>query len=255
MKKILDFAGKNRFLSFVILVYASLLIFKTPLALGAIKNSAYYFKEMLIIMPVILLLTALLNAWVPKETIQKHLGKGSGFKGSIFSFILGSISAGPIYAAFPVAITLLKKGASVTNVVVLLSSWAVVKIPMLANEAKFLGPKFMLMRWILTTIAIFTTGFICSKFVSREEILDLHPEADFGEGLLLNSEFCIGCGVCAKLDPEHFAMVDNKAQVISLKNLNTPEVLKASKSCPVDIIKLETSPKQKLKPKALPTQI
>lgn len=169
MKKILDYARKNLFLSFVILVYALLLIFKTPLALGAIKNSGYYFKEMLFIMPVILLLTALLNAWVPKETIQKHLGSGSGFKGSVFSFILGSISAGPIYAAFPVAITLLKKGASVTNVVVLLSSWAVVKIPMLANEAKFLGPKFMLMRWVLTTIAIFLTGAICSKFVSGKK--------------------------------------------------------------------------------------
>ena len=176
------------------------------------------------------------------------------FLRSDVSFILGSISAGPIYAAFPVAITLLKKGASVTNVVVLLSSWAVVKIPMLANEAKFLGPKFMLMRWVLTTIAIFATGAICSKFVSREEILELHPEENFDEGLTLDSDYCIGCGVCVKLDPEHFAMIDKKAQVISLKNLNTPQVVKAAKSCPVEIIKLETSPPQKLKPKTAPSR-
>ncbi|NLY35962.1 MAG: permease [Tissierellia bacterium] len=253
MKKILDYARKNLFLSFVILVYALLLIFKTPLALGAIKNSGYYFKEMLFIMPVILLLTALLNAWVPKETIQKHLGSGSGFKGSVFSFILGSISAGPIYAAFPVAITLLKKGASVTNVVVLLSSWAVVKIPMLANEAKFLGPKFMLMRWVLTTIAIFLTGAICSKFVSREEILELHPEEDSLEQLSLDSEFCIGCGVCVKLDPAHFAMLGKKAEVISLKNLQTPELIKAVQSCPVQIIHLETS-SPRLKAKTAPAR-
>lgn len=239
MKKILDFAKNKKFLSFVLLVYAGLLLFKTPLAIEAIKNSGYYFKEMLTIMPVILLLTALLNAWVPKETIQKHLGGGSGVKGSVFSFILGSVSAGPIYAAFPIAITLLKKGASVTNVVILLSSWAVVKIPMLANEAKFLGPKFMLMRWVFTTIAIFITGAITSRFVSREEILVLHEEEEkFKEDLSINSKFCIGCGLCADISPEHFLMKNDLAVVVSQKNLDKPALKKAVNSCPVQIIEL-----------------
>ena len=121
-------------------------------AIQSLNNSIYYIKEMLIIMPVILLLTSLIEAWVPKKTIQNALGEGSGFKGTIYSFLLGSFSADPIYAAFPVCKMLLKKGASVSNIVVMLSTWAVIKIPMLANETKFLGPKFMVIRWVLTTI-------------------------------------------------------------------------------------------------------
>ena len=31
----------------------------------------------------------------------------------------------------------LKKGASISNIVIILSAWAVIKVPMLANEAKF----------------------------------------------------------------------------------------------------------------------
>lgn len=246
MKKILDYGKKNLFLSFVVLSYGFLFIFKPSIALGALKNSGYYFKEMLTIMPVILLLTALLNAWVPRETIQKHLGSGSGLRGSLFSLILGSISAGPIYAAFPVSIALLKKGASVTNIVILLSSWAVVKIPMLANEAKFLGPKFMIIRWILTVTTIFITGYITSKFVSREEILALHPEEKREGSLFIDEEFCIGCGLCARLAPEHFVMVDKKAQVINQEQLDAPGVQQALQRCPVQIISLDPMSKEQL---------
>lgn len=122
------------------------------------------------IMPVIFLLTALIEAWVPKEMIMEYLGDESGLKGSFISLLLGSVSAGPIYAAFPVCKTLLKKGASISNIVVILSAWAVIKIPMLANEAKFLSPKFMAVRWILTTISIIIMGYIISKLVKREDI-------------------------------------------------------------------------------------
>ena len=40
------------------------------------------------------------------------------------------------------------------SIIIILSSWAVIKIPMLLNEAKFLGAKFMIIRWLLTVIAI-----------------------------------------------------------------------------------------------------
>ena len=98
------------------------------------------------IMPVIFLLTTLIEAWVPKEMIMEHLGDESGLKGALISLLLGSVSVGSIYVAFPVCKTLFKKGASISNIVVILSAWAVIKIPMLANEAKFLSPKFMAIR-------------------------------------------------------------------------------------------------------------
>ncbi|HOJ10912.1 MAG TPA: permease [Clostridiales bacterium] len=215
MSKVIQFSRRNKLLILVALSYILLSIFMPDKAVQSLKNSLYYIKEMLMIMPVILLLTALITAWVPKKAIEKNLGKDSGIKGSIFSFLLGSFSAGPIYAAFPVCKALLSKGASISNIVILLSTWAVIKVPMLLNEAKFLGPKFMIVRWILTTIAIFIMGYVTSKLVKKEDLpLDDIKENSSVDTLNISSEYCIGCGLCAKIAPEYFKVENKKAKVI-----------------------------------------
>lgn len=203
----------NMFLTLVFIVYVFLTIFIPEKALQSFNNSLYYIKEMLIIMPVILLLTSLIEAWVPKKTIEDALGEKSGVKGILFSFLLGSFSAGPIYAAFPVCKTLMKKGANVLNIIIILSAWAVIKVPMLANESKFLGPKFMAVRWGLTTIAILIIALISSKIVKKEEI-PVKESIEKEEAVLnVNNKFCIGCGLCIKVSPKHFIMEDKKAKV------------------------------------------
>ncbi|MCJ7691718.1 MAG: permease, partial [Clostridiaceae bacterium] len=68
----------NMLLSLVVVTYIVLGILMPSKALQSLNNSLYYIKEMLIIMPVILLLTSLIEAWVPKKSIEKALGEGSG---------------------------------------------------------------------------------------------------------------------------------------------------------------------------------
>jgi ferredoxin len=126
-------------------------------------------------------------------------------------------SACPIYAAFPVCKMLLKKGASVSNIVVMLSTWAVIKIPMLANEAKFLGPKFMVMRWVLTTFSIFTMAYITSKIVKKEDMpMDDILSNENGSILYVNDQYCIGCGICTKIAPDNF-IIENKVAMVTHK--------------------------------------
>ena len=175
--KILKKAKDNIFLILIATSYILLFVIKPDMGVTSIKNSAYYIKEMLMIMPVIFVLTALLDTWIAKEKITKYLGKESKVKGIILSFVLGSISAGPIYAAFPMCVMLHKKGASVRNLVIILSSWAVIKVPMLLNEAKFLGIKFMAIRWVLTVIAIVVFSWIASKIVKDEDIVQKEEKA------------------------------------------------------------------------------
>lgn len=230
---------KNKFLVFVGAIYLILFLTKTEKAVLSVKNSGYYIKEMLMIMPVVFLLTSLLEAWVPKKVIMNHLGDKSGFKGSLISLLLGSISAGPIYAAFPICKTLLKKGASVSNIVVILSAWAVIKVPMLANEAKFLSPRFMATRWILTTISIIIMGYIISKLVKKEELPMEEEEIEEGT-IIVKSKFCIGCGLCEKLVPEHFKIEGNKAIVIDNKVTEETEdkTKNIQEKCPAKAIKV-----------------
>lgn len=240
MTGILKKIKNNKLLAIVTAAYIFLLIFMPDKSFKSFSNSIYYVKEMLMIMPVILLLTSLITAWVPRAAIENNFGKDSGFKGSVFSFLLGSFSAGPIYAAFPVCKMLLKKGASVSNIVIILSTWAVIKVPMLLNEAKFLGPKFMAIRWILTTIAIFIMAYISSRLIKKDEIPmdDIKSSADENE-LYLNQEYCIGCGLCAKKAPRYFKLKNKKASIINndITDANIEIIYEAIEVCPVKAIK------------------
>ncbi len=72
--------------------------------------------EMLSFLPPIFILLGLLDVWIDRETMMKYMGNGSGMRGGLLAFILGSAAAGPLYAAFPMAGVLLKKGASQRHV-------------------------------------------------------------------------------------------------------------------------------------------
>lgn len=219
----------------VIVVYLLVFIIKPQIGITSLKNSGYYIKEMLLIMPVIFVLTALLDTWVPKHTIMKHLGKGSGIKGTALSFALGSMSAGPVYAAFPICVMLRKKGASIKNIVIILSTWAVIKIPMLINELKFLGLKFMIVRWILTVMAILSFFWITSKLVKENEMPSDKEEVK--KGININQDSCMGCTLCNKFYPEMFEIINKKAYIKITENEFDMEKLQLTlKSCPVNAI-------------------
>jgi len=232
--KVIRKAKENLFIIFIVAAYIAVFIINQNMGITSVKNSFYYIKEMIMIMPVIFVLTALLDLWVPKEKIMKYLGKEAKAKGVVLSFILGSISAGPIYAAFPLCAMLHKKGASVRNLVIILSAWAVIKVPMLLNEMKFLGFEFMAVRWVLTVIAIIVFSWITAKIVKDNDLPQLKANQN---GPSINKSACMGCSLCAKNYPELFEMRDKKA---SLKTTNgaidQEKLIQAANSCPVKAI-------------------
>jgi uncharacterized membrane protein YraQ (UPF0718 family) len=107
MKRILK---KNKLMVIIVMIYAGLMIFKSEMAYSALGNSTYYLIEMAQILPVIFMLTVAIDVLIPKEWIVKRLGNQSGMSGAALALAFGSLSAGPIYAAFPIAKTLHKKG-------------------------------------------------------------------------------------------------------------------------------------------------
>lgn len=211
--KAISIIKKNKLLILVAFAYLVVFIISPDKAIKSVSNSVYYLVEMLQVLPVIFLLTVVIEALVPKEIILRGFGEKSGLKGNLLALLLGSISAGPIYAAFPISKTLLGKGASISNIVIILSSWAVIKVPMLANEAKFLGVNFMIIRWVLTVIAIFVMSYITGMIVKRR---DLPCDSMKTATLEIKKDYCIGCGLCVKLLPEYYEMNQNKAVVTKI---------------------------------------
>jgi len=60
-----------------------------------------FLKEMLTILPCMFILIGLFDVWIPREKIEKHVGRGSGIKGIALMILLAITQVGPLYAAFP----------------------------------------------------------------------------------------------------------------------------------------------------------
>ena len=57
--------------------------------------------------------------------------------------------------------------------------------------------------------------------------------------LIVDETVCMGCGMCAAMDEEHFTINDaGLSEVKTQEHLDTPELQNAIDSCPVGAIKL-----------------
>jgi uncharacterized membrane protein YraQ (UPF0718 family) len=141
------------------LIIAVIILLIFPDRLDTVANaSREYFTEMMMILPAVMVIMGLFTVWISKDIMVKYLGKASGIKGIFLSIFLGALPTGPLYIAFPVAATLLKKGACISNVIVFLSAWACIKIPQEMVEIQFLGLNFMASRLILTIVFVSLIG-------------------------------------------------------------------------------------------------
>lgn len=124
---------------------------------------------MMIVLPAVMIIMGLFAVFISDETVVKYLGKTSGIKGIALAIFLGALPTGPLYIAFPLAATLIKKGARISNIIVFLSAWACIKLPQELVELQFLGLDFMLSRLVLTIIFVIIIGFIIEKIVEGSD--------------------------------------------------------------------------------------
>ncbi len=161
----------KRYRVFLLLLFANIAIglLLPDIGLTSAKLTMRNFVEMISVIPPIFVLLGLLDVWVDRATMMKYTGKGSGIKGVLIAFILGSAAAGPLYAAFPVAGVMLKKGSSLLNAFIFIGAWSTTKIPMLTFEAANLGFPFMLVRLALSIIGIMLIASTMEKVLSKEQ--------------------------------------------------------------------------------------
>jgi len=166
MKKLMKSFG---IVLIAILVFTAILSYFPESKDKVIEHSTSYFVELLLILPAVMILMGLFSVWISKEVVIKYLGEQSGIKGALISVFLGSLPTGPLYIAFPIASSLIKKGASISNTIVFLSAWACLKLPQELVEIQFLGFKFMALRWILTVVLVIGMGVSIEKMTNIKE--------------------------------------------------------------------------------------
>ncbi len=127
-----------------------------------------YFVEMMMVFPAVMVVMGLFTVWVSKDAVVKHLGKTSGVRGFLLSLFLGALPTGPLYVAFPLAASLLKKGARISNIVIFLSAWSCIKLPQEMVELQFLGVEFMVSRLILTVVFVIIMALVIEKVMDKK---------------------------------------------------------------------------------------
>lgn len=164
-------SGLKRYRLFLItaFVLVILLVADRTTGLEALNVTGYSLREMAGILPPIFILLGLLDVWVPKEVIIRYMGEKSGIVGVTLAFIIGSAAAGPLYAAFPVASVLMKKGVKFSNVMIFIGAWSTTKVPMFLFELSSLGPAFALTRLLVDIPGIILIAHLLSRLISPEE--------------------------------------------------------------------------------------
>jgi len=144
----------------------------------ALDSMVFQTKTMLLVIPPIFILLGLLDVWVPREKMIRYMGEGSGARGTVLAFFLGSFAAGPLYGAFPFAAVLMKKGASFANILIFIGAWSTTKIPMLLFEMAALGKRFALSRLAVDIVGILIIAWAIKLALPRKEVERLYAEAE-----------------------------------------------------------------------------
>lgn len=97
------------------------------------------------------LIGGLVRLLIARETIEKHIGEGSGLRGLAIAALIGALfPAGP-FTIFPLAAVLLVSGADRGAAIAFISAWLLIGINRaIIWEMPFFGTDFVLFRFLIS---------------------------------------------------------------------------------------------------------
>jgi uncharacterized membrane protein YraQ (UPF0718 family) len=163
---------KTFILIIIVCLYSAFMIFsfsfdyKSGIQIG--NNFIKYSLNLIKMLPFVFILIGLFEAWIKKETVEKHLGKNSNFLGYIWAVLLGGTTLGPMIVSLPIANSLYNKGAKLSIIFTYIGAACVCRIPMTIFEASYLGVKFTIIRYSVSIPLIILSSIILGKFLQRK---------------------------------------------------------------------------------------
>lgn len=177
MKVICKLAKRYSFFIISIIVLITIFFINASIGFKTIKSAESSLLEMLSVLPPIMILLGLMDVWIKREVLMKYMGENSGIMGIALSMLIGSLAAGPMYAAFPFTIVLLKKGAKFSNIIIFMNSWCVTKISTLLFEISALGFKFTMIRLLIDIPGVILMGYLVYYFMGKKELKKVYDDA------------------------------------------------------------------------------
>jgi uncharacterized membrane protein YraQ (UPF0718 family) len=132
----------------------------------AIRSSGKVFVNIIMPLCLVFILMLVLNVFLNPAYITKVLGKEAGIQGIILSAVAGIISAGPIYAWYPMLKTLREKGADSSFIAIFLGNRAV-KPFLLPIMISYFGWIYVLILTFFTIFGSLVVGYFVGILVKE----------------------------------------------------------------------------------------
>lgn len=178
IKKIIK---RYTFFMYALIITLVITLFNKKVGFTAFSIAGTSFRQMLSVLPPIMILLGLMDVWVPREKMVKYMGENSGFVGITLAILIGSLAAGPMYAAFPFTAVLLRKGVRFSNIIIFMSAWCVTKIPTFMFELTALGYKFTLVRLFINIPGMIIMGYMVQLLLPRNELDKIYLNSQSNE--------------------------------------------------------------------------
>ncbi len=123
-------------------------------------------------LPILVLMFALLafiKVGMNSDAVQKAIQKNTGIKSIILGYVFGLLVSGPIYPGYSLSKMFIEHGIKIRVAIIMLSTWATLKIALLPFEVKILGVHVTIIRWIITAIVIFFIALLCEHIIKYIE--------------------------------------------------------------------------------------
>jgi len=157
-------AGATAYAAFV--VFSFVFGYVPGEAIG--HNFISFSLAMLKILPCAFILIGLFEVWVKKETIEKHLGSGSGIRAYFWGILLAGTTVGGLYVAFPVVYSLYNKGAKLGMIFAYIASSAICRVPMTISEASFMGITFSIIRLTVSLPLVIVSSMLLGRYLEKK---------------------------------------------------------------------------------------
>lgn len=169
---------KYSFLILVLIVNILVLFLFPHIGRNAFSFTGKNILHFLFVLTPVFVCVGLLDVWVDRKKMIKIMGETSGLKGIIIAFLLGVVTAVPLYALLPVAGMMLKKGSKISNVLIFICACASIRIPLLLFEVSSMGWRFTVTRFLVNIFIVLIIAFIIDRLLSEADKKEIYAQAD-----------------------------------------------------------------------------
>jgi uncharacterized membrane protein YraQ (UPF0718 family) len=163
--------GRWWFLAIVVASYALCAALAPDLASRALAHGWQALRRMLPVLALVLVLMVVLDLTLRPQQIAQHLGRRGGLRGWLLALVAGILSAGPVYAWYPLLAELRDKGMRPSTAAVFLYARAI-KLPLLPLLFHYFGAAYSVV------LSLYLAGFALLSGLVMERLDRAAQSAD-----------------------------------------------------------------------------